>query len=440
MSTSSQKRHRRKRRLQIIIPLVVAAGIAAWASGLFSGEDRPKVETATVEKQTIVKKVTASGKLQPAKQIRITADVSGEVIKLPVREGQKVSKGELLALINPDTYEATVEQATASLNNAKANLANAKAQLNQAKARLENARTRFERNKKLYEKDAIAKAEFQQIKSDYQSQKQQVKAAKQTVNASRYNVESSEASLQEAKDNLQKTKIYAPINGTVSKLSVEAGERVVGTRQMEGTELMRVADMNLMQMNVEVNENDIIAIREGDTAEIEVDAFVNQTFKGVVSQVASSSAKSTASSTAGNSAGQVTNFEVELNILRSSYRSLIDSNRQIPTPLRPGMSGMARIRTDRVSEALAVPILAVTTRQKMETRGERLEEVVFKLQGKRAIRQPVTTGIQDNYQIQVLSGLEVGDTVISGSYSVVSKTLTDSMLVNSSANTQKSKR
>lgn len=438
MSTTSQKRHKRKRRLQIIVPLIVALGIAAWALGLFSGEDRPKVETATVEKQTIVKKVTASGKLQPAKQIRITADVSGEIIKLPVREGQKVQKGELLALINPDTYEATVEQATASLNNAKANLANAKAQMNQAKARLENARTRFERNKKLFEKDAIAKAEFQQIKSDYESQKQQVKAAKQTVEASKYNVESAEARLQEAQDNLQKTKIYAPINGTISKLSVEAGERVVGTRQMEGTELMRVADMNRMQMNVEVNENDIIAIREGDTAEIEVDAFVDHTFKGIVNQVGSSSAKSDQASSQGT--GQVTNFEVELDVLRRSYRSLIDSSRQIPTPFRPGMSGMARIRTDRVNQAVAVPILAVTTRQKMETQGERLEEVVFKLQGKRAIRQPVTTGIQDNYQIQVRSGLEVGDTVVSGPYSVVSKTLTDSMLVNSSANPQKTKR
>lgn len=438
MSTSSQKHHRRKRRLQIIIPLIVAGGIAAWALGLFSGQDHPKVETAKVEKQTIVQKVTASGELQPAKQIRITADVSGEVIQLPVREGEKVSKGELLARINPDTYKATVEQATASLKNAKANLANARAQLNQAKAQLENARTRFERNKRLYEKDAIAKAKFQQIKSDYEIQKQQVKAAKQTVNASRYNVESAEARLQEARDNLQKTKIYAPINGTISKLSVEAGERVVGTRQMEGTELMRVADMNRMQMNVEVNENDIIAIREGDTAEIEVDAFVDHTFKGVVNQVGSSSAKSDQAS--GQGTGQVTNFEVELDVLRSSYRSLIDSSRQIPTPFRPGMSGMARIRTDRVNQAVAVPILAVTTRQKMETQGDRLQEVVFKLQGKRAIRQAVTTGIQDNYKIQVRSGLEVGDTVISGPYSVVSKTLTDSMLVNPSTNTQKADR
>lgn len=439
MASPSKKRQKRKRRLQIGAILIILAGAIAWGMGLFSGEDLPKVETATVEKETIVEKVTASGELQPAKQIRITADVSGEVIELPVKEGQKVQKGELLARINPDTYEASVEQATASLNNAKANLANAKAQLRRAKAQLENARTKFKRNKKLFEKDAIAEAEYQQIKSNYETQKQQVKASEQTVEASRYNVQSAEARLQEAKDNLRKTRIYAPINGTISKLSVEAGERVVGTRQMEGTELMRVADMNRMQMMVEVNENDIISIREGDTAEIEVDAFVDDVFKGVVNQVGSSSASSGETS-AGSGTGQVTNFEVELDVLRSSYESLIDTTRQIPTPFRPGMSGMARIRTDRVKDALAVPILAVTTRQQTQSRDERLEEVVFKLKGDRAVRKGVQTGIQDNYSIQVLSGLEVGDTVISGPYSVVSKTLEDSMRVKTNARNQKFKR
>ena len=427
---SQANRSKRKRNRIILISTLVAVALfgSAWAMGLLKGEKAVEVETARVKEKTIVQKVTASGQLQPAKQIRITADVSGEVIKLPVREGQKVKKGELLARINPDTYEASVEQATASLNNAKANLANAKAQLSQARAQLKNSRQRYQRNKKLLEKEAIAKSEFQQIKSEYESQKEQVEAAKQTVEASRFNVESAKASLDEARDNLRKTKIYAPINGTVSKLSVEAGERVVGTRQMEGTELMRVADLNRMQMNVDVNENDIIRIREGDTAEIEVDAFVNQTFKGIVSQVASSSGSGGTSAAAGSSAGEVTNFEVELDVLRSSYRSLIDSSRQVPTPFRPGMSGMARIRTDRVKQATAVPILAVTTRQKQE-RSNELEEVVFRVKNGRARRQSVTTGIQDNYNIQVKSGLATGDTVVSGPYSAVSKTLADSMKI-----------
>ena len=427
---SQANRSKRKRNRIILISTLVAVALfgSAWAMGLLKGEKAVEVETARVKEKTIVQKVTASGQLQPAKQIRITADVSGEVIKLPVREGQKVKKGELLARINPDTYEASVEQATASLNNAKANLANAKAQLSQARAQLKNSRQRYQRNKKLLEKEAIAKSEFQQIQSEYESQKEQVEAAKQTVEASRFNVESAKASLDEARDNLRKTKIYAPINGTVSKLSVEAGERVVGTRQMEGTELMRVADLNRMQMNVDVNENDIIRIREGDTAEIEVDAFVNQTFKGIVSQVASSSGSGETSAAAGSSAGEVTNFEVELDVLRSSYRSLIDSSRQVPTPFRPGMSGMARIRTDRVKQATAVPILAVTTRQKQE-RSNELEEVVFRVKNGRARRQSVTTGIQDNYNIQVKSGLATGDTVVSGPYSAVSKTLADSMKI-----------
>ena len=427
---SQANRTKRTRNRIILISTLVAVALfgSAWAMGLLKGEKAVEVETARVKEKTIVQKVTASGQLQPAKQIRITADVSGEVIKLPVREGQKVKKGELLARINPDTYEASVEQATASLNNAKANLANAKAQLSQARAQLKNSRQRYQRNKKLLEKEAIAKSEFQQIQSEYESQKEQVEAAKQTVEASRFNVESAKASLDEARDNLRKTKIYAPINGTVSKLSVEAGERVVGTRQMEGTELMRVADLNRMQMNVDVNENDIIRIREGDTAEIEVDAFVNQTFKGIVSQVASSSGSGETSAAAGSSAGEVTNFEVELDVLRSSYRSLIDSSRQVPTPFRPGMSGMARIRTDRVKQATAVPILAVTTRQKQE-RSNELEEVVFRVKNGRARRQSVTTGIQDNYNIQVKSGLATGDTVVSGPYSAVSKTLADSMKI-----------
>lgn len=439
MSVSTSKRHKRKRKLQIAVLGAILIVGGAWGLGFFEGEDLPKVETSKVERQTIVEKVTASGKLQPAKQIRITADVSGEVIELPVREGQKVEKGQLLARINPDTYEASVEQATASLNNAKANLANAKAQLSRARAEFENARTKFKRNQKLYEKDAIAEAEFQEIKSQYEMQKEQVKGAEQTVKASRYNVESADARLQEAQDNLRKTRIYAPITGTISKLAVEAGERVVGTRQMEGTEIMRVADMNRMQMMVDVNENDIIDIREGDTAEIEVDAFVDHTFKGLVNQVGSSSANSgEASGSAGTD--QVTNFEVELDVLRSSYESLIDTTRQIATPFRPGMSGMARIRTDRVKKAVAVPILAVTTRQQTKSRGERLEEVVFKLKKDRAIRQPVTSGVQDNYRIQVRSGLEVGDTVVSGPYSVVSKTLKDSMQVKPSSNGKRRKR
>jgi HlyD family secretion protein len=427
---SQANRSKRTRNRIILISTLVAVALfgSAWAMGLLKGEKAVEVETARVKEKTIVQKVTASGQLQPAKQIRITADVSGEVIKLPVREGQKVKKGELLARINPDTYEASVEQATASLNNAKANLANAKAQLSRAKAQLSNARERYQRNKRLFEQEAIAKSEFQQIKTNYESQREQVEAARQTVNASRYSVKSAQASLDEARDNLRKTKIYAPINGTVSKLSVEAGERVVGTRQMEGTELMRVADLNRMQMNVDVNENDIIRIREGDTAEIEVDAFVNQTFKGIVSQVASSSGSGGTSAAAGSSAGEVTNFEVELDVLRSSYRSLIDSSRQVPTPFRPGMSGMARIRTDRVKQATAVPILAVTTRQKQE-RSNELEEVVFRVKNGRARRQSVTTGIQDNYNIQVKSGLATGDTVVSGPYSAVSKTLADSMKI-----------
>ena len=414
-----------KKRAAIIILVLGALALILWISGVFQDAEKEEVEVDEVAKKTIVEKVTASGELRPEKEVKISADVSGEITQLPIKEGTKVKEGDLLVQINPDEYEAAVERAKASLNNARANLANAKAQLTQAKAQLENAKQAYDRNKQLYEKDAIAEAEFEQIASEYNTQKAQVEASRQTVEASRYNVESAKANLNEAQDQLDKTQIYAPTEGTISSLSVEKGERVVGTRQMEGTEIMRIADLKKMQLLVEVNENDIIQIHEGDTAEVEVDAFVNRTFEGIVSHVANSAKNQSQAA----SSDQVTNFDVEIDMLRHSYFDLIDTSRLIATPFRPGMSGMARIKTKRAKDATAVPILAVTTRQKEEGRGSELEEVVFLYKGGMAVRKPVKTGIQDNYYIEVKEGLSVGQEVISGPYSAVSKTLKDSLSV-----------
>ncbi len=420
---------KKKRILVVLIVLIAMVGLS-WALGWLGGKKLKKVETAKVKKREIVEKVTASGKLKPEKEVKITADVSGEIINLPVKEGKKVKQGALLVEIKPDVYEAAVERRTASLNNAKANLANAKAQLNQAKVRLKNAKKAYKRNKKLFEKEAISESEFEKVKAEYRTKKAQVKAARQTVEASRFNVESARANLREARDKLDKTEIYSPAKGTISSLSVEEGERVVGTQQMEGTEILRVSDLQSMQMHVEVNENDIINIREGDTAEIEIDAFVDRTFQGVVSHVANSAKQQAQTST---SSDQITNFEVEVDILRSSYEDIVDNTRKVATPFRPGMSGMVRIKTDKVSNAVSVPILAVTTRQltneKNKDGNSPLSEVVFLFQDGRAIRQKVKTGIQDNYFIQIKKGVNVGQKVISGPYSAVSKTIKDSTRV-----------
>ncbi len=428
MEGNPKKGNKRRRIIITIVSLVVLL-IIGWASGLLGGKELEKVETDKVEKRTIVEKVTASGKLRPDKEIKITADVSGEITKLPVREGEKISKGEFLVQINPDEYESAVKRAKASLDNARANLAQAKSKLTEAKAQMKNSEQAFERNKRLFEKDAIAKSEFQQIESEYKTQKARVESARQRVQAANFNVKSAKANLEEAKNKLEKTEIFAPDDGTLSSLSVEKGERVVGTRQMEGTEIMRIADLKSMQMLVEVNENDIVAIREGDTADIEIDAFVDRTFKGVVSHVANSAKQQEEMA----SSEKVTNFEVEVDILPSSYQDLIDTSRQVATPLRPGMSGMVRINTERVKDAVAVPILAVTTRQpESETERDetsRLKEVVFLLKDGEAIRQNVKTGIQDNYYIQVKEGLNEGQEVISGPYSAVSKSLKDSLSV-----------
>lgn len=423
--------HKGNNRRKIIIAIVIIGVLLliGWASGLLSGQDVEKVEIDEVEKRTIVEKVTASGKLRPDKEVKITADVSGEITLLPVNEGEKVSKGELLVQINPDEYESAVKRAKASLNNARANLAQAKSQLTEAKAQLKNSKQVYDRNKRLFEKDAIAKSEFEKIQSEFKTQKARVESTKQTVKAAKFNVKSRKASLDEAKDKLDKTQIFAPVKGTLSSLSVEEGERVVGTRQMEGTEIMRIADLNSMQMLVEVNENDIVAIREGDTADIEIDAFVDRAFKGIVSHVSNSAKQQEGVA----SSDKVTNFEVEVDVLPSSYQDLLDTSRKVATPLRPGMSGMVRIKTERVKDAIAVPILVVTTRQpKAEIEREesdRLKEVVFLFNDGKAIRQNVKTGIQDNYYIQVKEGLEAGQEVISGPYSAVSKTLKDSVSV-----------
>ncbi len=286
--------------IAVVVLLVVL--VIGKKAGWFGADNLEQVSVEKATTRTIVETVSASGKIQPEIEVKISPDVSGEIIALYVKEGDKVKKGQLLVKIRPDVYESYLDRATASLNNSKANLAN-------TEARFVQAEQAYKRNTKLHNDKVISDADFEQIKSNYMVSKADVEAA-------RFNIKSAEASVKEAKDNLFKTTIFAPVDGTVSKLNVEEGERVVGTTQMSGTEIMTIANLSSMEVNVEVNENDINRLTLGDTAIIEVDAFSGKKFKGLVTEIASSA------SVVGTSADQVTNFAVKVRILPSSYESL----------------------------------------------------------------------------------------------------------------------
>lgn len=419
-----------------------------------SGDQATKVNTEKAENRSIVESVSANGKIQPEVELKISSDVSGEIVELYVKEGDQVKKGDLLCKINPLIYESNMNRMSATLSGTKADLSNSRARLEQVKASFANAEASFQRNKKLHESGAISQSEFDVAKATYEGSKADVKAAEETVNAAEYNVKSTEASLKEANDNLAKTNIYSPVDGTVSKLNKEKGERVVGTVQMEGTEIMRLANLNEMEVSVEVNENDIVRVHNHDTTLIEVDAYIDRKFKGIVTEIANSA------NTTGVTAEQVTNFVVKIRILQDSYKDLFNADRS-NAPFRPGMSATVDIQTKKASNVITVPIQAVTTRadsteykEKQGNKAEaqegqdgivindeknkpkedlkdliKTEECVFVLSEGKAKMVKVKTGIQDNNYIQITGGLKVGDEIIAGPYSAVSKVLKDGMEV-----------
>ncbi len=442
----------KKRTWIILIAIVVllVGGIIAKKAGWIGKSTAIEVTAEAVQKRTIVETVSANGKIQPEVEVKISADVSGEIVELHVKEGQKVLKGDHLLTINPDMIQAVADRVAAALNQTKANLANSRARENQVKATFINIETSFNRSKKLHDQKAISDAEFDAAQAQYEGAKADMEAAKQTVIASDFSVRSAEASLKEARDNLSRTRIYAPTDGTVSKLNVETGERVVGTAQMSGTELLRIANLNEMEVSVDVNENDIVRIHLNDTSDVDVDAYQDRSFKGIVTEISNSANNSAASI---SSADQVTNFTVKIRILRESYTDLLDSEHPNLSPFRPGMSATVDIRTNAEKNVLTVPIMSVTTRTPEElavkSEGSRkdakeakeapaddktddtekaaaddeVNEVVFVLEDGKAKAIVVKTGIQDNNYIQILSGLKEGQEVITGPYSAISKVL-----------------
>lgn len=425
-----------------VILLLVIARKAGW----IGSEELVKVNTAPVSKETITETVSASGKVQPETEVKIASEVSGEVVDLLIKEGDVVKKGDLLAKINPEIYVSAFDRVAASVNTSKANLENSKSRLKQAESQFLKAEMNFNRNKKLYEDKVISDSEFETIRSSYEVAKAEVDAARQSIAAAEFGVRSAEASLAESKENLNKTSIFAPVDGTISKLSVERGERIVGAQMMAGTEILRLANLNEMEVSVDVSESDIIRVNLGDTAKIEIDAYTNRVFTGVVSAIANSANNSaTAIST-----DQVTNFQVKVRINRDSYSDLIPADKPTYSPFRPGMSATVEIQTKRVYDVTAVPIQAVTTRDTVKktsskeinkpeqaesksiASSETVQECVFVYTDDGTVKlRPVKTGIQDNEFIQILEGLKPEEVVVIAPYNAVSRTLKDGDKVNS---------
>lgn len=434
------------KRIYWIIIIGVLAIAAIITVQVLKGSKPTDVYTEKAALRNIIEVVSATGKIQPETEVKISSDVSGEITEMYVKEGDQIKKGTLLCRIRPDLYVSAFERVNASVNTTRANYKTAQAQLEQAKAGLANIESVFNRSKKLFDQNAISQQDFDQAKANYESAKANVHALEESVKASQYTIQSSEASLKEANTNLEKTFIYSPVDATVSKLSVEKGERVVGVSGMAGTEIMRLANLNEMEVSVEVNENDIIKVHKNDTTLIEVDAYMDKKFKGIVTEIANSS------NATGISVDQVTNFVVKIRMLRESYVSLISDRN--PIPFRPGMSASVDIQTRRVNQVITIPIQAVTTRnkdslqskdnemerpeitvqndkeekEKLKTE-EKIKEYVFILKADQLKQVQVKTGIQDNDYIEVVSGLTVGDEIICGPYSAVSKSLKESTKV-----------
>jgi len=397
--------------LLAVIALIIFAVIGKKL-GWFGKALAVKVAIENVEKRTIIETITANGKIQPEKEVKISPDVAGEIVELTVKEGDNVEKGQLLCRIKPDIYVSQRDRSLAAISSAKARQAQSEAQFLQAELS-------FKRSKQLFDEQTVSKSEFEQAEATYT-------VAKSEVDAAKYSVISAEASLKEANENLQKTSIYAPMSGTVSMLLVERGERVVGTSMMTGTEMMRVADLSRMEAQVQVNENDIVKVKLGDTTLIEVDAYLDQKFKGIVTEIANSA------KTTGVSADQVTNFDVKILVLPESYKMLVTAGDK--NPFRPGMSATVDIQTNSKSDIITVPIQSVTTRtdstKVISTNTDKdIRTIVFIADGEYARAKDVKTGIQDNSYIEILSGVAVGERVISSPFSAISKKLSDSTII-----------
>jgi len=400
----------------------------------------------------IVEKVSASGKVQPETEVKISPDVSGEITELYVEEGDSVKKGQLLLRIRPDNYQAMVNMQSATVGTQRANVGQTQARLQQLIATAKQTELTYRRNASLYKQKVISQADYEASQAAYNASQEEINSARQSIRAAQSGVQSAQASLDEARKNLNKTTIYAPVSGTVSKLNVKKGERVVGTSQMAGTEIMRIANLNSMEVRVSVNENDIINVDLGDSAIVEVDSYASkdEKFRGIVTSIANTAKDAL-------TAEAVTEFEVRIRLLPDSYRHLQRTVKgHTIVPFRPGMTASVDVITDRKNNVLSVPLAAVTTRSdstaakdgkeqdgvKVSRGGGgapaddskpapkvEVQEVVFVVRNGKAVLTPVKTGISDFANIEILSGLQAGEQIVSGPFRAVAKTLKDGALV-----------
>lgn len=412
-----------KKKIFISIGVIVVLIILLIA---FGKRDKKGLMVAAekVAKRDIVEEVTASGTIYPENEVKISPDVSGEITEMYVKEGDTVRKGQLLVRINPDIYQTQLEQAKAGLNNAKASSENVQAQLLRTKANVDNLRKNFEMQEKLYKEKVISQLEYNNAMTQYEMAKAELQAAEKQALASMYNTRSVEANVAQAGKNYQRTTVVAPTDGVVTGLVSKKGERVVGTAQMAGTEMMRISDLSRMEVRVDVNENDIVRISVGDSAGIEVDAYSGKKFKGIVTEVANSSSSSSSLA----STEQVTKYEVKVLILPSSYAEVMKENGG-KMPFRPGMSSTVHVYTNQEKQVLSIPVASVTMKEKKDNSGEK-EEVVFVVENGKAVRKAVKTGIQDTRYIKVTAGLKPDEVVISAPYEAINMKINEGMSVN----------
>jgi HlyD family secretion protein len=435
--------------LGILIAVLIVGKLIAG-----KGDEGIKVSTEKATKRMIIETVNATGKVYPEVEVKISPDISGEITELNVLEGDSVKKGQVLARIYADIYATQRDQAAAAVNQQQAMTANSQSQLDALKASMDQAERTYKRQKQLLDDKVISAAEFEQAESAYLSAKANYNAAIESIKGNKASIVSAQANLSRANKDLSRTTLIAPMNGVISSLSVKKGERVAGNSFALGTEMMRVADMTIMEVRVNVGENDIVKVNIGDSADVEVDAYNNRKFKGIVTQIAASTATS-GSALASTSSNDVTNYEVRIRLDPSSYSDLIDSKKSKKFVFRPGMNASADIKTKRHDNVLSVPINAVSARVKGSDKSiedkkkedkknkptddqdnqdnnnatvnsDELEEVIFVLQKDGKVKKTIVkTGIQDINYIEILNGINAGDEIVTGPYNAVSKTLKD---------------
>lgn len=416
-----------------VVFVIILVLVVGKQQGWVGKKKELEVELGLAEKARIIEKVSASGAVQPVVEVKISPEVPGEIIELTIEEGDSVSMGDFLLKIRPDNFKSVLDRTRANLNQQKANKADAKARLARADASYIRSKLEFNRQKKLYDQKVISTSDYELATANFEIAGQDLESAKQTVIAANFIIESSSASVKEAEENLKLTSITAPMSGIVSKLNVEKGETVVGTSQMQGTEILRIADLSNMEVRVDVNENDIIRISYGDTAIIDVDSYsyMDKQFKGVVTQIANTANDKI-------SGDAVTEFEVRIKILNSSYQDLL-KEKGMKYPFRPGMTASVDIITEVKNNILSVPLASVTTRkageeddskengesEKSSLIDQEIDEVVFVVEEGKAVKKIVKTGISDFERIEILSGVVENDQVVAGPFLVVTKRLKD---------------